>query len=104
MLRSLDHVGRSARRRAEQRPGSVPGHVGLDIEAWLRRARERFVDAYASGVRRSAAGIVVDGDLLRAWEFEKECREFVYAATWLPEWMWAPLEGMRSLVADARAS
>jgi trehalose synthase-fused probable maltokinase len=104
MLRSLDHVGRSARRRAERRPGRVAGHVGLDIDAWLRRARERFLEAYRGGVRESGAGIVVDEDLLRAWEFEKECREFVYAATWLPEWTWAPLEGMRGLVAEVRAS
>jgi trehalose synthase-fused probable maltokinase len=102
MLRSLDHVGRSAQRRAESRPGRIPGHAGLDMDAWLRRARERFIHAYRTGVARSAAGIVVDEDLLRAWEFEKECREFVYAATWLPDWTWAPLHGMRGLVADVR--
>ncbi|HEX2264748.1 MAG TPA: hypothetical protein VHH14_00525, partial [Solirubrobacterales bacterium] len=102
MLRSLDHVGRSAARRAEQRPRRRPGHVGLDIDAWLARARERFLAAYRAGVRRSSAGIVVDEDLLRAFEFEKECRVFVYAATWLPDWIWAPLGGMRGLVDNAR--
>ena len=103
MLRSLDHVGRSARRRAERRHGGPPSRVGLDIDAWLVRARERFLDSYRQKLRQVAAPIVVDEDLLRAFEFEKECYEFVYAATWLPDWMWAPLEGMRGLVED-RAS
>jgi predicted trehalose synthase len=43
----------------------------------------------------------VDVDLLRAFEFEKECYEFIYAATYLPDWLWAPLEGMRALVATS---
>ena len=41
MLRSLDHVARSAQRRAEARDGGPLEHPGLDIDAWLRRARER---------------------------------------------------------------
>jgi trehalose synthase-fused probable maltokinase len=104
MLRSLDHVGRSARRRAERRRGGPIEAPGLDVEAWLRRARERFVEAYRTGLREAAAPIDVDEDLLRAFEFEKESYEFVYAATWLPDWIWAPLEGMRALVAEARGT
>ncbi len=103
MLRSLDHVGRSSVRRAERRNGGPLARSGLDMEAWQRRARERFVDAYRHGLRDAGAPIDVDEDLLRAFEFEKESYEFVYAATWLPDWMWAPLEGMRGLVAEAAA-
>jgi trehalose synthase-fused probable maltokinase len=103
MLRSIDHVGRSARRRAERRTGGPVESPGLDIEAWLTRARERFLEAYRTGLRASGAAIVVDEDLLRAFEFEKESYEFVYAATWLPDWIWAPLEGMRALVAESGA-
>jgi hypothetical protein len=29
----------------------------------------------------------------------KECVEFVYAATYLPEWLFAPRAGMRRLLA-----
>ena len=103
MLRSIDHVGRSARRRAEARRGGVVAAPGLDIDAWLIRSRERFLDAYRRGLRQRGAPITVDDDLLRAFEFEKESYEFVYAATYLPEWLWAPLEGMRALVAESRA-
>ena len=101
MLRSIDHVGRSARRRAEERRGGVVESPGLDIEAWLTRARERFLESYRRGLRERGAPIEVDVDLLRAFEFEKECYEFIYAATYLPEWLWAPLEGMRALVASS---
>jgi maltose alpha-D-glucosyltransferase/alpha-amylase len=101
MLRSIDHAGRSARRRAEARNGGAVESPGLDIEAWLKRARERFVESYRRGLVESGAPIDVDEDLLRAFEFEKETYEFLYAATYLPEWLWAPLEGMRALVDEA---
>jgi maltose alpha-D-glucosyltransferase/alpha-amylase len=101
MLRSIDHVGRSARRRAQARRGGPVESPGLDVEEWLGRARERFLETYRAGLRELAAPIDVDEDLLRAFEFEKECYEFIYASTYLPDWTWAPLEGMRALVAEA---
>ena len=81
MLRSLDHVGRSARRRAIERNGGPVASPGLDLEAWLRRSRERFVDAYRAGLREAGAPIEFDAGLLRAFEVDKECYEFIYAAT-----------------------
>ena len=101
MLRSFDHVGRSAGRRAEDRNGGPLASPGLDLEAWLRRSRERFLAAYRTGLREAGAPIDVDPDLLRALEIEKECYEFVYASTYLPEWLWAPTEGMRGLLERA---
>ncbi len=49
MLRSLDHVARSARRRVETRPDGPPETPGLDLDGWIARARERFLEAYAGG-------------------------------------------------------
>jgi hypothetical protein len=40
---------------------------------------------------------VLDPTLLRAFELDKECREFIYAATYLPTRLWAPTEGLRGL-------
>jgi maltose alpha-D-glucosyltransferase/alpha-amylase len=97
MLRSLDHVGRSAGRRAETRSGGHLDQPGLDLAGWLRRAPTRFLDAYQTGLREAGAPIVVDPALLRAFEIEKECYEFIYAAAYLPSWLWAPTEGMRGL-------
>lgn len=99
MLRSLDHVARSARRRAERRNGAPIERPGLDIEAWIERSRERFLGAYAAGIGRAGAPIVLDLDLVDAFEVAKECYELTYAATVLPSWLWAPHEGMRWLLA-----
>jgi maltose alpha-D-glucosyltransferase/alpha-amylase len=98
MLRSLDHVGRSAGRRAVVRNGGPLESPGLDLDAWLRRARERFVAAYRAGLREAGSRVVVDPALLRAFEIEKETYEFIYASTYLPSWLWAPTEGMRGLL------
>ena len=99
MLRSLDHVGRSAGRRAETRNGGRLEQPGLDLDGWLGRSRDRFFDAYRAGLRNAGVPILVDPALIRAFEIEKECYEFIYATTYLPSWLWAPTEGMRGLFA-----
>jgi maltokinase len=81
MLRSFDHLARYIERDV------WPGHRA-DIDGWIDRARAAFLDAYGP----------VDGTLLRALEVEKECYEFTYAAAFLPEWMYAPVGGMRWLM------
>jgi trehalose synthase-fused probable maltokinase len=100
MLRSLDHVGRSAGRRATARNGGPLEAPGLDLPGWLRRARERFLDAYRRGLRQAGRPVNIDPALLRAYEIEKETYEFAYAATYLRSWLWAPTEGMRGLFED----
>lgn len=104
LLRSLDHVARSARRRAERRTGGPIERPGLDIDAWIERSRERFLAAYTGGLRQSGAPVTLDLDLLDAFEVAKEAYEFVYAATVLPSWLWAPREGMRWLLAHGDES
>jgi maltokinase len=81
MLRSFDHLARHVDRDLH------PGHL-RDIEHWIDEARERFLRAYGPH----------DARLLRALEVEKETYEFVYAATFLPEWMYAAVGGMRWLM------
>ncbi len=100
MLRSLDHVARSAERRAAARNGGPPDRPGLDLRAWIRRARDRFLEAYAGGLIEARVWIDLDPDLLRALEIDKELYEFAYAATYLPTWLYAPTEGMRALFED----
>ncbi len=102
MLRSLDHVGRSAGRRAIARNGGPVESPGLDLDAWLHRAPERFLDGYRAGLREAGAPIAMDPALLRAFEIEKETYEFIYASTYLPSWLWAPTEGMRALIDGQR--
>ena len=98
LLLSLDHVSTSAERRAVA-GGWQPGdHVGLDIAAWRRRSSERLLAGYRTGLRRAGSAIVVDDALLAGLAVAKECAEFVYAATYLPDWLWAPHAGMRRLI------
>ena len=103
MLRSLDHVARSAHRRAERANGRPLERSGLDVDAWIERARQRFLAAYAAGLRNAGSPIALDLDLLDAFEIAKEAYEFVYAATVLPSWLWAPRDGMRWLLARGEA-
>jgi trehalose synthase-fused probable maltokinase len=98
LLLSFDHVSSDAERRAQAR-GWWPGsHAGLDIAAWRRRSRERLLGAYRAGLRRRGAPIAVDEGLLDGLAVAKECDEFVYAATYVPEWLYAPHAGMRRLL------
>ena len=97
MLRSLDHVGRSAGRRAEARTGGPLPQPGLDLDAWLRRSRERFLEAYRAGLAEARVWVDLDPALLLAFEVDKELYEFAYAATYLPSWLWAPTEGLAGL-------
>lgn len=100
MLRSLDHVARSARRRAEAAKGGRLDRTGIDLDEWIRRARERFLEAYQAGLREQRVWVDLDPALLRAFEIDKELYEFVYATTYLPAWLYAPTEGMRALFGD----
>ena len=97
MLRSFDHVARSAQRRAEAASGGPLDRAGLDLDGWIRRARERFLEAYQTGLRQERVWIAMDPALLRAFEIDKELYEFAYATTYLPAWLYAPTEGMRAL-------
>jgi trehalose synthase-fused probable maltokinase len=97
MLRSLDHVGRSAGRRAEQAQGGPLEQPGLDLPGWLHRSRERFLEAYRAGLYEARVVPDTDPALLLAFEVDKELYEFAYAATYLPSWLWAPTEGVLGL-------
>jgi maltokinase len=81
MLRSFDHVARFVV------SDSWPGHLAA-AEVWIDHAREAFLGEYGA----------VDRGLLHAFEVEKECYEFTYAATYLPEWMPVADGGMRWLL------
>jgi trehalose synthase-fused probable maltokinase len=104
MLRSLDHVARSARRRADAQVGEAIERPKLDIDAWIEMARARFLAAYADGLRRSGAPVTLDLDLLDAFEVAREIRSLAYAATVAPSGLWAPREGMRWLLEHGEPS
>ncbi len=98
LLLSFDHVSSTAERRARARGWQPGDHAGLDIDAWRRRSRERFVRTYATARRRAGTADAVDERLLDGLAVAKECDEFVYAATYLPDWLYAPHAGMARLL------
>lgn len=95
MLRSFDHIARSAIRR------SGIGDAPPAADEWLHAARTGFLDAYGEELRARGAEPDLDPRLLHALEVEKELGEFVYAATYLPAWRYAPAGGLRWLLRRA---
>jgi maltokinase len=83
LLRSLDHVGSAAARRA-----------GADPSAWIAAATEAALAGYAA-----AAPEPPDRALLAALELAKELQELVYARRVLPEWAYTARAGLRRLLA-----
>jgi maltokinase len=84
MLRSFDYAARTAERRSTN---------GFDADAWLVRARDVFLSAYAD-----AAPVAPDPRLLALFELEKACYEVAYEAANRPDWLWLPLDAVSRLV------
>lgn len=82
LLRSIDHIGSAAARRA-----------GADPEPWIAAAADAALAAY-----EDEAGAPVDRRLLHALELAKECQELIYAHRVLPEWAYAPRLGLQRLL------
>jgi maltokinase len=83
LLRSIDHIGTAASRRAEWR---AP-------DDFIAAARAAALDAYNNATKAPA-----DPALLAALELTSELRELVYAHTVLPEWAYAPQAGLKRLL------
>lgn len=92
MLRSIDHITRSAIRRS----GAVERSPAVDD--WLDAARRTFLDEYGAGLAAGGHDVEVEPRLLHALEVEKELYEFAYAAMYLPAWRYAPAAGLRWLL------
>ena len=83
MLRSLDYVG------------GTREHEGADAGAWVRGAREAFLDGYAG--TDGATDPRTLGPLLAAFELDKAMYEVVYEARNRPDWLAIPLTAVRRL-------
>lgn len=92
LLRSVDHITRSAIRRA-----SVQDQERA-VDAWLAAARATILAAYRTGLGGDGGNLASQPHLLHALEVEKELYEFVYSAMYLPAWRYAPAAGLRWLI------
>ena len=86
MLRSFDYVAGSLAQR----------HPPVDAEAWASRARDAYLEGYAS-----VAGAELDEHhaLLDAFELDKAVYEIAYEARHRPAWIPIPLRAVERLLA-----
>ena len=94
MLASLDHVGRVVLHRTE----------GLDdgqrarVHDWIAEAQRGFRDAYLSRLAEAGEEALLDARLVRPFQLQQECREFIYAARYLPHWKYVPEGALAALL------
>lgn len=97
MLRSLDYAVRTVARERVDTPSWDPAAAA----AWLRQAREEFLDGYFGTVKGS--GLVPDPPeawrpALVALELEKAVYEMRYEMDNRPEWLGIPVAGVVGLI------
>lgn len=99
MLRSIDYLAESARRRA-------PEATGGGFESWRGAARRAFEDGYTTAVQASTRlSTGLDSDrrerLVAAFEVHKALYETRYELSNRPDWVDIPLRGLRRLAANS---
>lgn len=83
MLQSLDHVGRVVTRRVAGASASV-------VARWIVAAQAAFLSGYRSTLAGHGLSRLLDERLLPAFAVEQECREYAYATSHLPRWLYVP--------------
>jgi predicted trehalose synthase len=88
MLRSFDYVSGSIRLDDPERSSGA-------VRDWARRARQSFIEGYAS---TSAGDVEALGPLLAALELDKAVYEAIYESRNRPTWVSIPLSAIGRLV------
>jgi maltose alpha-D-glucosyltransferase/alpha-amylase len=102
MLRSFEYALQMA--LAEQDRGPVTSAASLEEwgAAWLQMVRSTFLDAYLRATQ-GASFIPEDRETVRqvlsAFELEKAVYELGYEMNNRPDWIWVPVQGIRSIMA-----
>ncbi len=96
MLVSLENVSHVARHAAATVDDAEAAALDWTALAWTGHAQGLFL----SGYRRALADRtdLFDPALVPAYAWEQLCREFVYAAQHLPEWLYVPAASLRRRV------
>lgn len=99
MLRSLDYAAAAALR---ERTGAAldEGRAEARADAWRRRARAQFMDAYAEEIAGSPAHPEPDfaAALLELFLIQKAAYEVGYEMGMRPDWVAIPLAGLVSIL------
>ncbi len=99
MLASWDHVGRVVLHRTEGLDQAAVARV-LD---WIGRAQEAFLGTYRQVLAADGRSALLDESLLLAMQVQQECREYAYAARYLPHWRYVPDAALPALLSRAPA-
>ena len=91
MLQSIDHVGRVVAKRTDNL------HL-QEIELWIKKAQEKFQNAYLLNMPNPHENPFAGEDLLLLFQFQQEFREFLYANSYLPNWVYVPDTALPALV------
>jgi maltokinase len=59
-----------------------------------------FLTAYRSELATAHASEMFDDALVRAFRYRQVCREYIYAVTHLPRWLYVPDGALPALVAE----
>ena len=98
MAASIDHVGRVVLHRT---PGLTESQRAL-VDEWTARAPAAFVAAYRGGLAAAGCADLYDDRLLLPFLVQQECREYAYAAQYLPHWRYVPDAALPPLLERAR--
>lgn len=94
MLASLDHVGRVVLHRTDDLDETQRARV---VE-WIEDAQTVFADAYILALRNACRADLLDQGLVDAFQVQQECREYAYAARYLPHWRYVPDAALPALL------
>lgn len=100
MLASLDHVGRVVIFRTDD----LDDDQRRRVLEWIVIAQRCFLDAYASRLAESGEERLFEPRLVRPFQLQQECREFIYAARYLPHWTYVPEGALASLLSTTAAN
>jgi len=91
MLQSLDHVGRVV----AQRKG---GQFSEEISMWIHQAQEKLQNSYTFALAKGDEDPFAHRDLLLLFQLQQEFREYLYAQSHLPQWMYVPDAALPALI------
>ena len=91
MLQSLDHVGRVVAKRKG-------GQFSEEISIWIHQAQEKLQNSYTFALAKGDEDPFAHRDLLLLFQLQQEFREFLYAQSHLPQWMYVPDAALPALI------
>ena len=94
MLASWDHVGRVVLHRTEGLDDAAVARV----MGWIEQSQTVFLDEYRDTLSTGGCSSLLDESLLVAMLVQQECREYAYAARYLPHWRYVPDAALPALL------